>query len=274
MHKRLLLIACIFSQVLVNAQEIGVQLYSFRNQIPKDIPGTLQKIRAMGIKELEGGGSYGLPLADYKKMIDDNGFKMVCVGASFDKLQKELSSVIAEAKAFGAKYVMCAWVPHKEDDFTVEEADKAIEVFNTAGKVLKENGISLCYHAHGYEFRPFEGGTMFDYMAKKMNPKWANFEMDVFWVKHPGQDPVALLEKYKGRFPLMHLKDRRPGTQGNQNGRADDDTNVVLGAGDVGIAEIMKVAKKYGVKHYFIEDESTKSMEQVPLSLTYLKSLK
>jgi sugar phosphate isomerase/epimerase len=274
MHKRLLLIACIFSQVLVNAQEIGVQLYSFRNQIPKDIPGTLQKIRAMGIKELEGGGSYGLPLAEYKKMIDDNGFKMVCVGASFDKLQKELSAVIAEAKAFGAKYVMCAWVPHKEDDFTVEEADKAIEVFNTAGKVLKENGISLCYHAHGYEFRPFEGGTMFDYMAKKMNPKWANFEMDVFWVKHPGQDPVALLEKYKGRFPLMHLKDRRPGTQGNQNGRADDDTNVVLGAGDVEIAEIMKVAKKYGVKHYFIEDESTKSMEQVPLSLTYLKSLK
>ena len=89
---------------------------------------------------------------------------------------------------------------------------------------------------------------MFDYMAKKMDPKYANFEMDVFWVKHPGQDPVALLKKYKGRFPLMHLKDRRPGTEGNQNGRADDDTNVVLGAGDVGIGEIMKVAKKYGVK--------------------------
>ena len=274
MNKRLLFIAFLFIQVSVNAQEIGVQLYSFRNEIPKDIPGTLKKIRAMGITELEGGGSYGLPLADYKKMIDENGFKMVCVGASFDKLQKDLPAVIQEAKTFGATYVMCAWVPHKEDDFTVEEADKAIEVFNTAGKTLKENGITFCYHAHGYEFRPYEGGTMFDYMAKKMNPKYANFEMDVFWVKHPGQDPVALLKKYKGRFPLMHLKDRKPGTEGNQNGRADDDTNVVLGAGDVGIAEIMKVAKKYGVKHYFIEDESTRSMEQVPLSLTYLKILK
>jgi len=274
MNKRLLFTAFLFIQVLVNAQEIGVQLYSFRNEIPKDIPGTLKKIREMGIKELEGGGTYGLPLADYKKIIDDNGFKMVCVGASFDKLQKDLPAVIQEAKAFGATYVMCAWVPHKEDGFTVEEANTAIEVFNTAGKTLKENGISFCYHAHGYEFRPYEDGTMFDYMAKKMNPKWANFEMDVFWVKHPGQDPVALLKKYKGRFPLMHLKDRKHGTEGNQNGRADDDTNVVLGAGDVGIAEIMKVAKKYGVKHYFIEDESTRSMEQVPLSLTYLKSLK
>ncbi len=70
--------------------------------------------------------------------------------------------------------------------------------------------------------------------------------MDVFWVKHPGQDPVALLQKYPGRFPLMHLKDRKPGTEGNQKGHADVETNVVLGAGDVGIAAVMKAAKKQG----------------------------
>ncbi len=97
--------------------------------------------------------------------------------------------------------------------------------------------------------------------------------MDVFWIKHPGQDPVALLEKYKGRFKLMHLKDRKSGTEGNQNGEADVETNVVLGTGDVGIADIMKVSKKYGVE-YFIEDESSRSMEQVPQSLAFLKSLK
>jgi sugar phosphate isomerase/epimerase len=107
-----------------------------------------------------------------------------------------------------------------------------------------------------------------------MNPAYANFEMDVFWVKHPGQEPVSLLKKYPGRFPLMHLKDRKPGTPGNQDGKADDVSNVVLGAGDVGIADIMKVAKKYGVKYYFIEDESPRSMEQVPQSLAFLKGLK
>jgi sugar phosphate isomerase/epimerase len=101
-----------------------------------------------------------------------------------------------------------------------------------------------------------------------------NFEIDVFWVKHPGQDPVALLQKYPDRFLLLHLKDRKPGTEGNQNGKADDDSNVVLGQGDVNIAAVMKEAKKIGIKHYFIEDESSISTEQIPKSLAYLRGLK
>ena len=263
-----------FFSLFIQSQEIGVQLYSFRNQIPKDIPGTLQKIRAMGITELEGGGSYGLPQMEFKSMIDKMGFRMISIGADFDKLQKDLPGVINEAKAYGAKYVVCFWIPHNGDEFTIENANKGIEVFNAAGKTLKENGLSLCYHPHGYEFRPYEKGTLFDYMMAKTKAEWINFEMDVFWIKHPGQDPVALLKKYPGRFQLMHLKDRKPGTIGNQNGNADVETNVVLGAGDVGIADIMKVAKKAGVKHFFIEDESSRSMEQVPQSLAFLKTLR
>jgi sugar phosphate isomerase/epimerase len=256
------------------SQEIGAQLYSFRNQIPKDIPGTLQKIRGMGIREIEGGGTYGMPMADYKVMLDKMGFDMVSIGADFDQLQKDLPAVISEAKAFGARYVACFWIPHKGDDFTIEDARKAVAVFNAAGKTLKENGLSLCYHPHGYEFRPYESGTLFDYLAANLEPAWVNFEMDVFWIKHPGQDPVALLKKYPGRFPLMHLKDRAHGTPGNQGGHVDVETNVVLGTGDVGIEAIMKQARMSGVKHFFIEDESSRSMEQVPKSIAFLKSLK
>jgi sugar phosphate isomerase/epimerase len=115
---------------------------------------------------------------------------------------------------------------------------------------------------------------LFDYLVKNTDPRYLNFEMDVFWIKHPGQSPVKLLQKYPKRFLLMHLKDRQPGTPGNQNGHADVETNVVLGKGDVGIAAIMKQAKKSGVKHYFIEDESSRSVQQIPQSLTYLKGLK
>lgn len=256
------------------SQEIGIQLYSFRNQIPKDIKGTLEKIRAMGIRELEGGDTYSLSVPEFKNMIDQLGFRMVSIGADFNKLQTDLPAIIADAKAYGAKYVVCFWIPHQGDDFTLEDARKAVEVFNTAGKTLREAGLSLCYHPHGYEFRPYENGTLFDYLASQLNPKWANFEMDVFWIKHPGQDPVALLKKYPKRFLLMHLKDRKPGTPGNQGGHADVESNVVLGTGDVGIEAIMKQARKSGVKHLFIEDESSRSMEQVPQSLAYLKSLK
>jgi len=256
------------------AQEYGLQLYSLREQFKKDVPGTLQQISKWGIKEIEGGGTYGLPLDQYKKMLADNKLTMVSVGADFQLLKTNPQAAVDEAKRFNAKYVVCFWIPHKDNDFDISNAKEAVEVFNNAGKLLKENGISLCYHAHGFEFRPYENGTLFDYLAKNTNPQYFNFEMDVFWVKHPGQDPVALLKKYPNRFLLMHLKDRKPGTEGNQNGNADVETNVVLGTGDVGIAEIIKQAKKNGVKHYFIEDESSRSEAQIPQSLKFLKSVK
>jgi sugar phosphate isomerase/epimerase len=259
---------------LLCAQEIGLQLYSLRNQFKTDVPGTLARIKSWNIKEIEGGGTYGLPMDEYKKLLAQNNLKMVSVGADFNQLAKDPKAAIDEAKAFGAKYIMCAWVPHNGDDFTIDDIKKAIDVFNTAGKLIAENGLSFCYHPHGYEFRPYENGTLFDYLVKQTNPLYVNFEMDVFWVKQPGQDPVALLEKYPKRFLMLHLKDRQPGTPGSQNGRADDETNVVLGQGDVNIAAVMKAAKKIGIKHYFIEDESPRSVQQIPQSLAYLKQLK
>lgn len=267
-----LLIGCIILACAIQAQEIGVQLYTFRDQFKKDVKGTIELIHKMGIKEIEGGGTYGMDKNEYKKLLEANNLKMVSVGADFDQLQKDPQAIIDEAKFFGATYVMCAWVPHN-GDFTIDNAKKGVEVFNTAGKLFKENGLTFCYHAHGYEFLPYEDGTLFDYMAKNMNPEYANFEMDVYWIKNPGQDPVALLKKYPGRFKLMHLKDRKIGTPNNQRGEQDVETNVVLGTGDVGIAAVMKEAKKQKVEHYFIEDESSRCVQQVPESLKYLKSL-
>ncbi len=264
-----------FIQILpiVKAQEIGLQLYSLRDQFAKDVPATMAKVKEMGIKEIEGGGTYGLSFQEYIKLLAQNGLSMVSYGSDFDRLATNPQFVADEARSFGAKYVMCAWIPHTGNDFTLADAKKAIMVFNEAGKTLAKSGLSLCYHPHGYEFRPYENGTLFDYMVANMDPRFVNFEMDVFWVKHPGQDPVALLKKYPNRFLLMHLKDRKRGTEGNQNGNADVETNVVLGTGDVGIADIIKEAKKIGVKHFFIEDESSRSIEQIPQSLLYLKSL-
>jgi sugar phosphate isomerase/epimerase len=255
------------------AQEIGLQLYSLREQFKKDVPGTLQKIKAWNINEIEGGGTYGLSAEEYKRLLAENNLTIVSVGADFETLKSNPSKAVEDAARFNAKYVVCYWIPHKGNDFDINNVKEAVEVFSKAGKILKEKGISLCYHPHGFEFRPYENGTLFDYLVKNTNPEHFNFEMDVFWVKHPGQDPVALLKKYPNRFLLMHLKDRRHGTEGNQNGNADPETNVVLGTGDVGIGEIVKEAKKLGVKHYFIEDESSRCEAQIPQSIQFLKSV-
>jgi sugar phosphate isomerase/epimerase len=254
---------------------IGLQLYSLRNQFKTNVPGTLDLVEGWGIREIEGGDTYGLPMVEFKKLLKENKLSMVSVGADFNQLRENPQAAIDHAKALGAKYVVCFWIPHDDDNiFTLEHTKDAASVFNNAGKMMADNGLSLCYHPHGYEFRPYQDGTLFDYLVKETDPRYLNFEMDVFWVKHPGQDPVALLKKYPNRFLLMHLKDRRHGTVGNQNGRADVESNVVLGTGDVGISEIMREARKAGVKHYFIEDESSHSVDQIPKSLDYLKNLK
>jgi sugar phosphate isomerase/epimerase len=252
---------------------IGIELYSFRNQFKTDIAGTLKKVSDMGFREVEAHSTYGLSVDSFNTLLKKNNLSTISLGVDYKELETNPQAVAAMAKTLGASYVVCFWIPHNGTDFTFENAKNAVNVFNSAGKVLKENGISFCYHPHGYEFRSYENGTLFDYMVKNMKRKYANFQMDVFWIKHPGQDPVALLKKHKKRFLLMHLKDRKPGTPGNQNGQADNETNVILGTGDVNIAAIMKEAKKSQIRHYFIEDESSKSMEQVPQSLAYLNFL-
>jgi len=273
--KKLILTLFLFSCfAAANSQTIGLQLYSLRDQLPKDVPGTLTLIKSWGITELEGGGTYGLPLEEFIALCNKNGLKVVSVGADFNDLDKDVDKVIKNAKAFGAKFVMCAWVPHNGDDFTFADTERAVNVFNAAGEKLAKEGLTFCYHAHGYEFRPHENRLLFDYMMEKTNPKFVNFEMDVYWIKQAGQSPLAWLNKHPKRFLMMHLKDRAPGTSDSNNGRADVETNVVLGQGDVGIADLIKAGRQAGVKHYFIEDESSRVVQQVPQSLAYLKSIK
>ena len=133
-----------FSIGLVWGQEIGLQLYSLRNQFKKDISGTLGKIKSWNIKEIEGGGSYGLPREEFKKLLRENNLEMVSVGADFDQLASNPQSAIEEAKAFGAKYIVCFWIPHQDDEFNVENLQKAEKIFNSAGKIITDNGLKLC----------------------------------------------------------------------------------------------------------------------------------
>jgi sugar phosphate isomerase/epimerase len=193
--KRILFILALsFSLQFVQAQEIGLQLYSLRNQFKTDVPGTLAKIKSWGIKEIEGGGTYGLSMDEYKKLLAQNRLKMVSIGAGFDKLANDPQSVADEAKAFGARYVMCAWVPHEGDDFTMKTLKKPSPFLTVLASCCTKQGISFVYHPHGYEFRPYEDGTMFDYMVKNTDKRYVNFEMDVFWVKHPWPGPGSITQ--------------------------------------------------------------------------------
>lgn len=259
--------------VPLDAQEIGLQLYSLRNEFKNDVPGTFAKIKQWGFTKVEDGndGTQGYSLEEYKALLAKNNLEIVSASAPFEELKDSPETVIKRAKDYGSKYVVCFWIPHKDTIFTIDETKMAVEVFNSAGKKLQEEGITLVYHPHGYEFRPHEDSTLMDYMIKES--QYFDFEMDVYWFAHPGEDPVAWLKKYPNEFKLMHLKDCKKGTQGNQNGRSDVESNVVLGTGQINISAIVEEARKMGLEYLFVEDESSKSVTQIPQSYEYLKSL-
>lgn len=269
-----LLLTCLFAQVARSQTEVGTQLYSFRNQFSSDIPGTLKKISDMGIRVVEGGDSYGMPQEAFMDLLEKNNLRVTSIGADYNELKNNIEQVITKARAYRAEYVVCFWIPHKGEQLTLTEAEEGARVFNAAGARLQEAGISLCYHPHGYEFASAENGTVFDHLLRIMDPRYANIEMDVFWIKQPGQDPLSLLRRYPNRIKLMHLKDRKPGTPGSNNGKADVESNVTLGEGDVGIEALVLEARRMKIPYLFIEDESSRSMEQVPKSLSFVRKLK
>jgi sugar phosphate isomerase/epimerase len=250
---------------------LGIEAYTFRIGFSGDPIATLDTIQKMGFTEMEG-NSAGMSAADFKKSCDVRGISIVATGAGYDQLVKSPDSVVELAKLLGAKYLMCAWVPHKAG-FNIEDAKKAVEDFNKAGKILKEHGLIFCYHAHGYEFPAYETGTLLDYMIKNTNPEYVSFEMDIFWIQFGGGDPVTLLKQYGNRWKLMHLKDLRKGAKKTPAGFTTPDNDVILGTGELDIPAILQEAKKIGITHYFIEDESKQPYVQVPQSIRYLKSL-
>ena len=254
----------------------GMQTYTFRRSIGIDPAKTLDTIRQMGFTEIEGGGGR-MSAEEFRKLCDERGLTIPSTGAGYEQLARgkaSIDSIIRRAKILGSKYVMCAWIPHKDGVLTFENAKQAVEDFNAAGKIFKESGITFCYHAHGYEFQPYENGTLLDYIFKNTNPDYVSFQMDIFWIQFGGGDPVALLKKYGNRWKLMHLKDMRKGTKKDLTGLTGGETNVPLGQGELDIPAIIKEANRVGIKHFFIEDESEQITTQVPQSITYLKGLK
>jgi sugar phosphate isomerase/epimerase len=253
---------------------LGLQLYSLRADFAKDVPGTLKKVHEFGIKHAELAGTYKLTPQEFKAQLEAHDIKPIAGHFPFERFRDDVEGVARDAKALGLQYAGCAWIPH-QGDFDEKTCRDAIAVFNRAGEALAKHRIKFFYHQHGYEFRPHGQGTLMDLLMAETNPRHVAFEMDVFWVVYPGQDPAKWLEKYGKRWELMHLKDMKKGVKtGDQSGHADVGYDVALGTGQMDMPGILRAARKAGVKWYFIEDESPMAAEQIPQSLKYLKEVK
>ena len=255
---------------MVHGKPVGLQLYSLRQLMPKDVPGTLALIRSIGFREIEGGGDYGLGMAGFLAEVKKAGLSMTSALYGYDDWGKDTAAVVKRASDFGVRYAGLSWIPHK-DVFTREDCLSAAESFNRWGAAAKAAGIRFVYHIHGYEFEPSPEGTLLDTLAKETDPAAVAFEADIFWVRRGGCDPVSLFEKYPGRIPLTHVKDIAKGTEiCKPNGKAPDETSVPIGAGMIDWPGVFRAAEKAGVERHFIEDEHPEAAKQLPESLKYL----
>ena len=259
------LVGCASSKVnaAVN-NNFGLQLYTLRDDLPKDPQGVLKQVASFGYKQLEGyegpkGIYWGMKNTEFKKYISDLGMSMV---SSHCRWEDNLEQKAAEAAEIGMKWLMCPYLgPKPNFDFYKQAADK----FNKAGEICKKAGIRFAYHNHDYSFKQVEGQLPQDVMMQATDASLVDYEMDIYWVVAAGADPVAWFNKYPGRFKLVHVKDRK------------GDESVVLGTGTIDFRTILKGGEKKGVEHYIVEQEAytgTTPIAAAQADADYMKNFK
>jgi sugar phosphate isomerase/epimerase len=256
------------------SKQLGVQLYSMRHHMEKDLPGTLRRVREMGYTLVEAHSFFGRTPEQFRAELDAAGLRAVGVLVPFKLLDEDPATAVANAKAIGAAFVGTAWIPH-EGEFSMADAERAVNVFRKAGAVAKAAGLRIHYHLHGYEYHPGKiGERIADYMIKNTEPGVIDFELDVFYSTLAGVSAEEYLRTYPGRFPLLHLKDMRKGTPtGTRTGKTDPNNTVAVGSGIVPFAPIIRAAVASGAQYFFVEDESDAAAENLPQSLKHIHGL-
>jgi sugar phosphate isomerase/epimerase len=238
----------------------------------RDVEKTLATIRELGFTELETYTPPHMRPEEFRKRLEALGLKATSTGTGWEQFAEDTKRIIGNAQALGVKYIMCPGIPHKTV-LTGDDCQLAITSFNNWGEQFKAAGIHFVYHPHGPEFQPSPDGTLLDTLAKGMKPGIADFEMDTFWFVWAGRDPVTYLNKYRGRWVLMHLKDLQKGVKGDLNPNAPESVDVPVGTGQVNWPAVLR-ASTGTVEHYYIEDGSADPIAHIRQSLSYLRTVR
>ena len=253
-------------QSIKPSKEIGVQLYTFRAEMLADATGTLRKIAALGIKQIESAGSnkgyyYGLSPKEIKSVCSDLGLTL---RSGHIGLDQHWQKTLDDAAATGQEYLICSSMPTNGQ--TVSNYQHVAEQFNKAGEEAKKRGIRFGYHNHDYEFESENGKVLYDVLLDHTDPSLVHMELDLGWVIASGKDPLDYFKRYKGRFPLWHLKDMD----------LKKKHSTEFGKGGLPIQAILKNAKESGMEYYFVEQEEYAStpFESMAHNVAYIKKMK
>jgi len=246
-------------------KNLGVQLYTFRNEMLTDAVGTLEKIAALGIKQIETARStkglyYGLSPQEMKQVCKSLGMTLRSGHVALDENWQD---TLDQASASGQEYLICSSMPTEGQ--TVDNYKAVAEAFNKAGEECRKRGIKFGYHNHEYEFETQGGEVLYEVLLNNTDPDLVYMELDLGWVVVAGKDPLDYFNRYRGRFPLWHLKDmdmqKRESTE--------------FGKGGLNIVQMLNHKKESGLQYIFIEQEEYTStpFESMAHNMKYMRDL-
>lgn len=240
---------------------VSVQLYSLREDTEKDFIGTLTKVSALGYKGVEFAGYGNLKAPELKAALDRLGLKASGSHVSVDLLDNRLDEVIDFNLGIGNEYVVCPWKKYESRQDYVDFAKK----MNEWGEKCRAKGLQLCYHNHDHEFETFGGEYGLDILYNETDPALVKAEIDTYWAKLAGVDPIEYVKKYSGRVPMIHIKDMEAETR----------DFAEIGYGTMDIAGITEAAKEAGAKWFIVEQDKSKraAIESVRMSIETLKKM-
>ena len=255
-----------FTSSFKKVKNTGVQLYTFRKEMLADARGTLIKIAALGIKQIESAGSdkgyyYGLSPKEMKQACADSGMTLRSGHIHLDDKWHQTMNDAAES---GQEYLICSTMPTNAQ--TIDNYKRVADTFNKAGEDCKKLNIKFGYHNHNYEFETVNGQVLYDVLLENTDEHLVHMELDLGWVVATGKDPLNYFRKYKGRFPLWHLKDMD----------LTKKQSTEFGKGGLDIVQLLKNSKEAGMKYFFVEQEEYAStpFESMQLNMDYLKKVK
>jgi sugar phosphate isomerase/epimerase len=246
-------------------KKVGLQLYTVRDLMKADLPGTLRKVAQIGYKEVEFAGYYGRSPAQIKALLKQNGLTSPSSHIGLDILEKDSVRAFADARAIGHSWVTVPYIP-EERRKTMDDWNKIIDLLNQLGPQAKAAGLRLAYHNHDFEIRPVNGVRPLDVMLDKTDPSLVDFEMDLYWVIFGGGDPSDFFNRHPKRFAMVHVKD---------SAGPPDNKMVDVGKGTIDFPKIFAQSDKAGIKHYFVEhDQPADPIATIRNSFNYLHALR
>jgi len=259
-------------------RQIGIQLYTLRNQIRKDPLTTIKAVKEAGYAQ---GEMYGFPNCDpmikaakaVGLQLHSSHFDWESVVNPSDKGFTDFRKTLDKATKVGLSHLVIPYL-HGKDRGTLDDYKRTAENCNKAASLAKKEGVQLAYHNHAFEFEPKKNGVSgFDIFVKEFSSEM-QFELDVFWVKVGNIEPVKLIKKLRGRISQLHLKDLKKGTKTPNFEGLPKEAFKELGKGMIDMEPIIVAAHEAGVSHCHVEqDHSPAPLESIVESMTYLRSL-